>query len=290
MEKQMLDVFFYAIIVGIISTAVIVGIGKKLGGRHCDIPIKGIIASILVQAIAVIILLYVFCIEQTLFGILRWLWPAFLVDVVVFFIADDQDEEYGIVSLICTIVLGIVCISTLFMPKQTMVYIHEVEDEKIAYTISTNELVAKLNLQIDKYRIDEPEMRKIKGKDVAVYQIHDDGEGPTTEYIPGYAIQEVGQFPKFVSKKIYFDISYSGERDALRRVRKEYPTLIIGAHKFDVDDDGNPYEVYLYREKMHTPNGNDYGLITIDLRDGNCEKYPADEIPKWIDFKSTEPK
>lgn len=45
-----------------------------------------------------------------------------------------------------------------------------------------------------------------------------------------------------------------------------------------------------YREKFYKSNGEDYGVVTIDLKDGNCQRYKADEIPEWIDFKSTQPK
>lgn len=287
----MLNVFFYSIILGIIVTILISKIGKLLGRIHYGYDDRhnhftAQILTFLCTSVWIVILLYIFCTEQTMLGIVRWLWPILIVDIIIWCCDLNSDEEYIKTATILAVISGLFCISTIFAPKQTIVYKHEAKKEM---TVSLKEINEKFNLYC--YSVASPEMRKIAGKDVAIYQIHNFMFFDETEYIPGYLIQEGDEFPKLISKWIYFDTSYSFKRDALRRIRKEYPTLILGEHKFDVDDDGNPYEVYVYREKFYKSNGeDDYGLVTIDLRDGNCQKYKADEIPEWIDFKSTQPK
>lgn len=294
----MLNVFFYGIITAIITTAIIIGAGMLMG---LDFPGVGrILISFLIQSVCIIIILYAKCIEQTPLAIIRWLWPGLIINAIFLLISDEIEEEFGVISVILAVISGIFCITTLFAPKQNMVYIHDMQEVDIAYTISSDEILARMDLKIDnssfsrdKYEMVAPEMRKIAGKDVAVYQIHNKRAreiSTQTEYIPGYAIKEVNQLPEFITKRIYFDTSYIFQRDALRRVRIEYPTFIIGNHKFDVDDEWNPYEIFEYREKMYSSNGNDYGLIIVDLRDGTCEQYKADEVPEWVDFKTTEPK
>lgn len=300
----MLSVFFYAIIVAVISTVIIAGGGRiagqggrRTGAYYDDIQISQIIAILMVQFVEIAAGWYIFCIEQTPLGLMRWLWSTLIIPGIIILFS-DLEIEY----ITSVVVLGVISLvfwaSGFFAPQQNLVYIHDMENVDIAYTISSDEILAKMELKVDnsiylreKYEIDTPEMRKVAGKDVAVYQIHDKTGVNGTEYIPGYAIKVADKLPEFVSKRMYFDTSYVYGRDALRRIRKEYPTLIIGSHKFDIDDDWNPYEIYEYREKFYTSNGeDDYGIITIDLRDGTCQRYKANEVPDWVDFKTTEPK
>lgn len=95
-----------------------------------------------------------------------------------------------------------------------------------------------------------------------------------------------------ITKRIYFDPSYLNKKDALRTVRRAYPTVYIGGSKFDVDDDYNPYFVYEYRENFFYSNGDDYGLIILNMQDGTINKYTASfgDIPDWIDFETTYPR
>ena len=160
------------------------------------------------------------------------------------------------------------------------------------YAITSDEVLAKLELTIDnsnnfekKYFVDSPEMRKVNGEDIAVYRIKNNSE--QNEYIPGYFIQRSGKLPEIVNKRIYFDTSVFDKRDSLTTIRRKYPTVIIGDHKFDLDDDYNPYEIFEYREHLFSSNGKDYGIIVLNLMDGTSEKYTVDKIPAWIDFTTT---
>ena len=50
---------------------------------------------------------------------------------------------------------------------------------------------------------------------------------------------------------------------------------------------------YLYIERIYFfSDGNDYGVIVLNLNDGTSEKYSesSGEVPKWVDFKSTYPR
>lgn len=287
----MLNVFIYGLIASLVTMIIIAGVGKIVTK---ELEIGKSIAAFIILFVWIICLLYFSCMEQTIFAIIRWLWIPLIIVWIVFVFGGD--EEYAGIIGTLIIISGLFCISNLFTPKQTMIYLHDMEEVDIAYAITSDEILARIQLRTDfrdKYKIDTPRMRKVNGKDIAVYPVRDKKEsqgGEQSEYIPGYAIQEENQLPKFVRKRIYFDTSYENERDAKRRVRKEYPTFIIGAHVFDVDDEWNPYEVFEYRENLYTTNGEDYGLILLDLRDGTCKHYKAAEVPEWVDFKTTEPK
>lgn len=135
-------------------------------------------------------------------------------------------------------------------------------------------------------------MRKVNGDDIAVYHIKNNwGQNlGNAEYIPGYAIQKSGKLPEMVNKRKYFDTSFTNKRDALRTIRRKYQTETIGNHKFDLGDDYNLYEIFEYREDLFYSNGNNYGIIILNLVDGTSEKYTVDKIPYWVDFTTTYPR
>lgn len=298
MLKTLLVSFIGALIYTAILAVVVAVVDKSI--RAICEKIGYLAISFGVEFIWMILFLYVTCKPQTIFTVLSWMWPALIVNLVVLYFFDGEEYEY-IPVIVLAVISGTVCLSTIFGPVQNLIYAHDMENVDVTYAISSDEILANVELKIDnsnwkeKYSVDSPEMRKIGEKDVAVYHISDanaEDIGKRTEYIPGYAIQEEGEFPKIVSKRIYFDTSYVNKKDALRTIRRKYATLVIGKHKFDIDDSWNPYMVYEYRENVFSSNGEDYGLIILNLMDGTCEKYPAFEnkTPSWVDFKTTYPR
>lgn len=300
----MLGVIFWSFIGALICMVIIVGIGfvknrKNMDESKINTRINWAIAIFIFEFFALLIIFYVSCSPQTLVTVIKWTWVP-LIFIWVFNIAFSRKEECDtewIVTLIIAIISGTVCIVSLFVPVQNLIYVRDMEDVDVTYAVSSDEVLAKVELKIDNskfaenYAIESPEMRHVEGKDIALYHIKAKS-GNTTEYIPGYAIQEENELPKIISKRIYFDTSYENKRDALRTVRRKYPTVILGDHKFDIDDNWNPYEIYEYRENLFYTNGKDYGIIILNLMDGTCEKYPAAEnkIPAWVDFETTYPR
>lgn len=267
--------------------------------------------------ITMTLLLYSICTEQTIFAVAKLMWIPLLINFFILLTAlciaafnegynyyndsDDTCYQNGscastAILLGCSIIFTV--ISLVVEPVQNMVYVHDMKNVDITYAVSSDEVLAKVTLNIDnsvygkdKYGVDDPEMIQVGEKSVAVYHIYSTAFN-ATDYIPGYAIQEKGKLPQIVSKRIYYDTSYAFGRDALRTVRRKYPTVVITGHKFDIDDEWNPYEVFAYREKRYSTDGKDYGLIILNLMDGTCEKYPVSEnnIPTWVDFKTTYPR
>ena len=140
-----------------------------------------------------------------------------------------------------------------------------------------------------RFSIEKSGMRKVNDEDVLVYHVSDK---KSEQYIPGYVSQKDGKSPEVIQKRIYFDESFYFRKDAKRVVRKKYQTEILGKHMFDIDDEYNPYEIFLYRENLLFSDGGDYGIIVLNLNDGTSEKYSesSGEIPEWVDFKSTYPR
>lgn len=260
------------------------------------------------------VFLYVSCSAQTFLTMAIWIWPALILHFIVRGVQDAKNIEGYTIIILFAISLIMLIVSSIIKPVQNLIYVHDDKNIDVTYTISSDEILARLNVNImdgtklsQHYSVDSPEMRKIGGKDVAIYHIRDKNDGDT-EYIPGYIIMEKNEKPKIISKRLYYDPSYYNGKDALRTVRREYPDIYIGEAKFDVDDEYNMYRVYEYRENfLYTDKEKDgvsankkekdistekkgYGLITINLHDGEVQKYPEGEILDWIDFKTTEPR
>lgn len=305
MNVVMLGAILWSFVGALICTVMIVGIGfvrnrKDMGESEINTRINWAIAISIFEFFVLLIIFYFCCSPQNIVTVIRWTWiPLIIVDVgyIMFDKKECTDTEAN-VTAIAAIISGIVCISSLFAPVQNLIYVRDMEDVDVTYAVSSDELLAKVELKIDNskfaenYNIASPEMRHVDGKNIAVYHIMNNTSDNETEYIPGYAIQEENELPKIISKRIYFDTSYGNKRDALRTVRRKYPTFIIGDHKFDIDDNWNPYEIYEYREHLFYTNGKDYGIIILNLMDGTCQKYPAAEnkIPSWVDFETTYPR
>lgn len=303
----MLGAIFWSFVGAVICTLIISGISFLINRKDTSkygTRIAWAIVIFSIQFVVLLIAFYAKCSPQTILTVVRWWWIA-LVGISFINFMYWCDFEWKKVStelkgaIVVATVSGVISFVSLFTPVQNLIYAHDMKDVDVAYAISSDEVLAKVELKIDnayfkeKYYFEEPEMRQVGGKNIAVYPIKKlDGGSNDPEYIPGYAIQEEGELPKIVSKRIYFDTSYYTKKDALRTIRRKYPTVTLGDHKFDIDDNWNPYEVYEYRDNLFYSNGEDYGIIVLNLMDGTSEKYPVAEnkIPPWVDFKTTYPR
>ncbi len=299
----MLDALLFSFIGALICTIVTSGVGLFIYRKsiYFDERVQYMIVSFIIDFVYMILFLYCSCLELTIFTVIRWMWPILIVDFLILLCCSNNEYELKS-TCILALLSGVICFSVNFAPVQNLIFAHDMKNVDISYAVTSDEILAKIDLKIDnsvydrdRYGVKPPEMRLVDNKYIAVYHIVDNqssnGFG-NSEYIPGYAIQEKGKLPEIVPCRIYFDTSFINRRDALRTIRRKYKTEVIGSHKFDIDDDGNPYEIFEYRENIYSSNGNDYGLIILNLNDGTSEKYPVSEnkIPEWVDFETTQPR
>lgn len=295
--------------IGLIPTIISIIVGKKSEDNdHVKKAI--IIGSIMffIEFLYMALVLYASCIAYTVLSVLTWSWPAYILHIIIVRIAfyDCYLHPIEVITQIVLPVLSLIMLFILiFQPAQNLLYVHDMKNVDIAYSISSDEILAKVDISIqnggkneyrggDKYAITEGEMRHVSGKDLAVYRIYDNGSAEDhSDYIPGYIIKESDKNPEIISKRIYYDPSYLNNRDALRTVRRAYPTTcIIGEPKFDINDQWDPYLVYQYRENFLFCSDNEsYGVILLNMQNGNVEKYAGNSaLPSWVDFKTTAPR
>lgn len=301
----MLNGLILSFIGAVIFTILTSGIGlviHRSDYMDFDERVKYWIASFIIDFVYMMLFLYCSCLEFTIFVVLRWMWPILIVDILILLCCGN--DEYELKStFILAIVSGIICLSVNLAPVQNLIFAHDMKNVDISYAVTSDEILANIDLRIDnsvydrdKFSVESPNMHLVNGKYLAVYHIvakqASKGNSSNATYIPGYAIQEKGKLPEIVPCRIYYDTSFVNSRDALRTIRRKYNTEVIGNYKFDIDDEGNPYEIFEYRENLYFSNGNDYGLIILNLNDGTSEKYPVSEnqIPEWVDFETTYPR
>lgn len=287
-----LMVSFIGAIIYTIGAGGLTLIARKLKEEHYE-GFGFEIGTFIICFIWMNVFLYLSCEPFTILTAIMWMWIALILEIIFYFFFDCEEYISSRILgriILCAISL-IICLESNVMITQKLIYVNDMVETDIPYSVSSDEILAYTELKVSEdYVVDSPEMRRVNGENIAVYHIENSGSG--IEYIPGYAIQKQNEQPQIVAKRIYFDTSFYNKKDALRTIRRKYPTVILGKHKFDVDDNYNPYEVYEYREHYFSTNGKDYGIIILNLMDGTSEKYPAAEnkTPSWCDFETTYPR
>jgi len=246
------------------------------------------------------LLMYLSCEPFTIITGIVWMWIPELVKIPILWFGNvDYRSTFIDCDILVSIAVGIVsvllCIFTSFMPSQEIVNINDLADSKMVNSESVESVLDYFQETVGneyggpRFSVEKSGMRKVNNEDVLVYHVSDK---KSEQYIPGYVIQKDGKSPEVIQKRIYFDESFYFGKDAKRAVRKKYQTEILGKHMFDIDDEYNPYEIFLYRENLLFSDGGDYGIIVLNLNDGTSEKYSesSGEIPEWVDFKSTYPR
>ena len=269
-----------------------------------------------VRFIWLVIFMYLSCKPFTIVTALTWMWSAeiFMCFMIVMAVcigipieedksndkskdkSEDKSEEFdfAVYTIMATISV-VVCIFGCFAPTQEMVNINNIAESKMVGSESVSSVLQQFKNTVgnkyssSRFSVENSGMRRINDEDVLVYHVSSQS---SEQYIPGYVIQNEGKSLEVIQKRIYFDESFYFGKDAKRAVRKKYQTEILGKHMFDIDDEYNPYEIFLYRENLLFSDGGDYGIIVLNLNDGTSEKYSesSGEIPEWVDFKSTYPR
>lgn len=254
-------------------------------------------AVFVIEFVWVLFYLYVSCKEQNLFRLFKCMWPALIVITFMYVIFFKRPVEAKRVLWLTGISICFSALVSIFGATQNLVYVNDTQNMDISSTISSAEVCKKINAELGdfekNFKVDSSEIRVIKNKPIVVYHIRNISIiRNKIEYIPGYVILNEEKHPELVVKNIRFDKSYINDRDALRTVRRKYPTLVFGESKFDIDDNMNPYQIYCYREVFNPSSTEDceYGLVILNLVDGSSKKYNANNIPQWVDFKSTYPR
>ncbi|WP_028400216.1 hypothetical protein [Ectobacillus panaciterrae] len=108
---------------------------------------------------------------------------------------------------------------------------------------------------------------------------------------PGYASVSVTDPDAdaiiYNSKLVYIDSAYF-DKNLMRHVRNEYPSLVLFETNLEPDDKGYPYYVVSYGHYKLWRSGPVLdGVIVVDPKTGEMKKYPKGSEPKWVDLVFT---
>ena len=314
----MLNVFLLSLFGAIFCTFITAGVSlirdmkldkTKEQKMKVYLNLKFGIISFIINFLWGAIYLYFSCKEQTFLSLIIAMRPALLADFLMAIFTKIRYKgvsyqfditNYSVISTFTLFIISVIfAISGTFAPRQNLVSTHDIENTDMVAEIISNEDIEKIKNDIkskfdpnNNYSIKNPKLLLINGEYINVYIF--DKNNAFSSIIPGYAIQKSNGDLSFIAKKIYFGLYFINAQDSFRTVRTNYPTLIIEEDgELDVDDEWTPYEVFAYRESFYYSDGkDDYGIITLNLTDGTCTKYPASDenYPSWLDFKSTIPR
>lgn len=277
----MLKALEVSFIVSLVSTLIIVGIPTV---REQYLDKKSIIfGTVMFFAEMIYMVVEVFGLlnqPQTILTAIIWMWFPLIVSIVVAWWNKAKMEMW--ISVILLVISLIFKVSAIAIPvQQSLVYVHELSTKEETEWNAKNDR-EKTIVRYGATRKAKNENVKIEGYTVICKE--------ETNNYADYLIYDKNFHLEV--KTCYFDETFPAEKNTLTTLRRKYPTVILGEHKLDVDDNYNPYEVYAYREKLYASNGRDYGIIVFNLKDGTSEKYPEaeGETPSWVDFKSTYPR
>ena len=148
-----------------------------------------------------------------------------------------------------------------------------------------SDVVSQYNVSYDYTQID------YKGKPVKVSALEYAGffkwNNNKHNGVKGYVtVDPVSMSASFVEcEGMKFVPSAYFSEDALRYIRKEYPTLMLDNLHFEIDEAGKPYYVASVIEKSIVLFGGETvsGCVVLDPVSGDIVKYDAKDIPRWID-------
>ena len=258
------------------------------------------IISFFVHLSWIFVFLYISCKPYTLLVAYNWMWPALIIDSWIYNLIFWNARRYTNYiwfyrsSAFLAFLMIIMCVFSELTPRPKLVDINRNLDINTRSVVSSEELIEKFSFinpdnENIAYTIVSPQILWINKDEVMVYQIESNF---SSNSIPGFIIQKENNEPVFIQKRICFDVSLSWNSDAKRAIRMKYPTIVIGEHRFDIDDNYVPYEIFSYKEDAFLLGNQDYGVIALNLTDGTIEMYSAtkDELPDWIDFKAIYPR
>ncbi len=278
----MLEFLALSCFISLICTLIIVGVPIAIRRQADSKSVGYAILVFLIQIIPILISAFYLEIDdmwirygiQSIWFVILMMHIGFMGNFVI---ATIWDKKMEMIVIIILIVIRLLLIpSNLKNLDQTLVYIHD-----------------------NPYRFLElQEIRKVKEENVLIDEgIFDEAYFPD-QIVYTYTIKENKY--KYAEKKIRLErrlkeldwIIYDKKKRIAKLIRKKYPTVILEDTKLDIDDNWNPYQVYAYREKLYTSNGQDYGIIVFNFKEETVEKYPASEgnAPAWVDFQSTYPR
>lgn len=236
-------------------------------------------------------------------------WMLAILWVVEFFIFSDSANIVGLIQMIVGCLAIVSYLFVLFIyPIMIVKDKYKVTEAKIETTnlpqtdeqnivsvpmayaqYKAEKLIGEMK-NYSYYELGVYSIQKIDGKLVYVTPVEFSGFSTwnrSGKVVPGYiqvdATDENAE-AKFIKKEMkYTPSSYFGD-NLLRKVRNEYPDVLLLEASFEPDDDGKPYYAVTYATYQNFRSiPKVEGIILFDPKTGEMKQYPNGKIPAFID-------
>lgn len=301
----MINLLIFVIVIGIISSVVIVPFAIHDQESEKTIPFNRW-AALSATAIFVAIILFVVYYVTNLDRNWTSLWIVFLVVTFLgVLVAGGKEKKLKIGLFLGALILGVFILSApLFnankkykaVEMDQQVEITAFDETKTPASVPPKFARNKMKKAFGQvpntsyYELGHLQIQKVDDKFVYIAPVEFSGffKWFNAKTTPGYFMMSAtdsADNPKFIQAEMAYTPSSFFGKEIERHMRMNMPNLIFyGDVQLEIDDDGKPYYIRSYGNFITARNGFDVqGIVTVDSATGAIKKYALKDIPKFID-------
>lgn len=301
----MVSLLIFSMIVGVIASAIIVPIAINRQGEDDAVPFNRLVALL---ATAVFFALIIFGVYYSTNLDRNWtsLWLILLiVTFLSVVVAGQKEKKFKMGLFLASLLLGAFILSAPLFNADKKYSIVEMDQEIEISAFDETKTPASVPPKFARnkmkkafgqvpntsyYELGNLQIQKVNGEFVYIAPVEFSGffkwwNGKTT---PGYFTMSAtnsSDNPKFIKSEMVYTPSSYFQKEVERHIRMNMPNLIFyGDVQLEIDDDGKPFYIRSYGDFVTARDGFDVkGIVMVDAKTGDMEKYPLAEIPAFID-------
>lgn len=301
----MINLLIFVIVVGIISSVVIVPFAIHDQESEKTIPFNRWAALSATTALVAIILFGIYYVSNL---DRNWtsLWIVFLVVTFLgVLVASGKERKLKVGLFLGALILGVFILSApLFnankkykvVEMDQQVEITAFDETKTPASVPPKFARNKMKKAFGQvpntsyYELGHLQIQKVDDKFVYIAPVEFSGffKWFNAKTTPGYftmSATDSADNPKFIEAEMTYTPSSFFGKEIERHMRMEMPNLIFyGDVQLEIDDDGKPYYIRSYGNFITARNGFDVqGIVTVDAATGAIKKYALKDVPEFID-------
>ena len=301
----MINLLIFVIVVGIISSVVIVPFAIHDQESEKTIPFNRWAALSATAALVAIILFGIYYVSNL---DRNWtsLWIVFLVVTFLgVLVASGKERKLKVGLFLGALILGVFILSApLFnankkykvVEMDQQVEITAFDETKTPASVPPKFARNKMKKAFGQvpntsyYELGHLQIQKVDDKFVYIAPVEFSGffKWFNAKTTPGYftmSATDSADNPKFIEAEMAYTPSSFFGKEIERHMRMEMPNLIFyGDVQLEIDDDGKPYYIRSYGNFITARNGFDVqGIVTVDAATGAIKKYALKDVPEFID-------
>lgn len=301
----MINLLIFSIIVGIVSSVIIVPIAMTDKETNEKVQFNRL-AAYASTAVLVAVIMFGFYYATNMDRNWTSLWIVFLVVTIIgVTFAGIKDRKPKIVLFLGALLFGIYLMSApLFnankkyevVEMEQQVEIEAFDETKTPASVPPKFARNKMKKAFGQvpntsyYELGNLQIQKVDGKFVYIAPVEFSGffKWFNAKTTPGYftmSATDSSDNPKFIKAEMAYTPSSFFHKNVERHMRMEMPELIYyGDVQLEVDDEGKPHYIRSYGEFITARNGfNVKGIVMLDPENGSVKKYAVSKVPAFVD-------